>query len=154
MPRRRFPSASGPDRIETTAVVRRSVDQQSEVQLPTEIFAMGSRMQQLADVDARAETADALVGKTDQFAQSENRGSSNIDSTGMVQNLAHAAGDAAGSGLVALPSRSSAAAGLVAAAPVVIETSCGARTTAFGGWATIARTVSAAKHSRNVRNWR
>lgn len=47
------PEASGPDRIETTAVVRRSVDQQSEVQLPTEIFAMGSRMQQLADVDAR-----------------------------------------------------------------------------------------------------
>ncbi len=73
-------------------VTRRVADDDSENQLPSEVVDVGSRMQQLADVPTRVETADALTGTMDQLAHSANRSSSDTDSTGVAQSerLAHA----------------------------------------------------------------
>ncbi len=106
--------------MQTMPVVSRATTHQTETQLPTEIFAMGSRMQQLANVDTRSDTAEALMSNSDQLSQSENRGSASVDSAGMVQDLARAAGDA-GATLVALPSHSGASTGIVASAPTLID---------------------------------
>ena len=72
-------------------------------------------MQQLADVDAQSETADARAGRSDQLAESENRG---VDSTGMMDD---GNPQAANGGMIALPSRARVPTVLSAAAPVIIE---------------------------------
>ena len=58
-----LPHRCSPERIET-APAQRSVRRvgPSVAQLPADLMAIGSQMQQLADVEARSETADALRG--------------------------------------------------------------------------------------------
>jgi hypothetical protein len=77
------PLPDGPQRMAPSPPQPPPATERSEPQLPTEIYSMGSRMQQLADVAVRAETADALASSTDQVARSENRGLSQVDSAGM-----------------------------------------------------------------------
>ncbi len=81
---------------------------------------MGSRMQQLADVNTGSETADALMSRSDQLSQSENRGSASVDSGGIVRDLDRAADDTSQQ-VVALPTRGGGASLLAATAPALIE---------------------------------
>ncbi len=68
------PTPAGPYCMQTRPVVSRANDRDMKTQLPTEVLAMGSRMQQLADVNTGSETADALMSRSDELSQSENRG--------------------------------------------------------------------------------
>ncbi len=115
-----IPNPKGPDRMPTMPVVSRPPDHPTQPQLPTEIFDMGSRMQTLADVQTRSETADALVGSADQLSQSENRGAGSVDSTGKLQELARNDRQAT-TDLVTLPPGSSGRAARAAAATELME---------------------------------
>ncbi len=114
------PETPGPQRIQTMASIGPTQHQPSEPQLPTELVDIGSRMQQLADVNVRSETAEMLRSNSDQLAQSENRGVGSVDSTGMLRGDAgtRSTGDP---GLVALPTHGGGMASNLAAAPVVIQ---------------------------------
>ncbi|MCU0961060.1 MAG: hypothetical protein MUF48_13225 [Pirellulaceae bacterium] len=94
------PQTAGPERIDASPALHRSADFHSEATLPTELMTIGSRMQQLADVDARAEVADALAANRDQLAEAENRGMSPFESTGVAADQLQHAGNGA---LVTLP---------------------------------------------------
>ncbi len=110
-----IPEPVDPERIETASPTQLAADRDSQAQLPADLMAVGSRMQQLADVDAQSETADARAGRSDQLAESENRG---VDSTGMMDD---GNPQAANGGMIALPSRARVPTVLAAAAPVIIE---------------------------------
>ena len=96
---------------------------------PADLMAVGSRMQQLADVDVRPETSDALVGSRDELRESENRGNSSLAPRetfdGHIQPPKTA-------GMVALPPQVRRPALLAAAAPVVIEQAIASATPRLG----------------------
>lgn len=56
----------------------------SEPVLPTQLTDVGSSMQQLADIAPQVDTADARAGSTDRVAQSDNRGASQTESSGIA----------------------------------------------------------------------
>ncbi len=112
------PAPLQPERIDTAPVTTSAADRPHVAELPTALTAIGSRMQQLADVEARSETADALLSRSDQLAESDNRGASSNDSTGMAGTPSQPTG---GGSMVALPPRTRIPTMLAAAAPVVIE---------------------------------
>ena len=65
-----------PERIETDPNVGLPASRPTAAHMPADLMAVGSQMQQLADVEARPETPDALVGSHDELSESENRGNS------------------------------------------------------------------------------
>jgi len=104
-----------PARMETVSPARSVADAQRETQLPADLMTFGSRMQELVEVAAHSDTADARAGHHDQLAESENRG---MDAPGMLDEGVRST--AAGN-LVALPSRANLPRVLATAAPLIIE---------------------------------
>jgi hypothetical protein len=92
-----------PDRIQPAPTTRRQLERGAENRLPSQLVDIGSRMQQLADIEPRAETGDSLPGQRDQLSQSENRGDSAIESTGILAERS-ASESAEFQPLVAIPS--------------------------------------------------
>ncbi len=113
------PMPIGPQRMEPPAA-RHSTPERSDAALPTEVFAMGSRMQQLVDVDVQSETADARASNTDQLLQSQNRGASDVDSSGIAQNVPQDGQNGAVQ-MVALPASNNRAKQIMTPAPALIQ---------------------------------
>lgn len=126
-----MPLPAGPRRIETPPVVQRTATPSSETQLPTEVFDMGSRMQQLVDVAVGTEPADALAGPVDQVAESENRGSASYDSSGITHPPTQDRSSES-TNMVALPTSAPKVKQVMTPAPLLIEQSVMARPRRLG----------------------
>ncbi|MHB8863727.1 MAG: prenyltransferase/squalene oxidase repeat-containing protein [Pirellulaceae bacterium] len=115
------PEPVRPERIDPATTKTPPADDSRAIALPKALTTTGSQIQQLADVEPRPETADALLSQSDQLSESENRGAPNVD----IRDRPGDGGDrrppAGGGSMVALPSRSGLPTLLAAAAPVVIE---------------------------------
>jgi hypothetical protein len=109
-----IPEPIAPQRIDTSPPVPLTPDREREAQLPGTVMEVGSQVQQLADVAAQAEPADARAGRDDQVAESENRDVDGREHSGSVTPPTP-------SGLVALPPRNHPVTVLAAAAPTLIE---------------------------------
>ncbi|MFO7907752.1 MAG: hypothetical protein ACQESR_22130 [Planctomycetota bacterium] len=76
------PKPLAPERMDSPTPDPPSSRSRARVELPTEFLSIGSRMQELADVEARSETAEALAGNLDQLSQSDNQALSRKEETG------------------------------------------------------------------------
>lgn len=97
------PHTAGPARIDTAPPpLHRAADVPNEATLPADLAAIGSRIQQLADVAASADVADVLAAHRDQLAEAENRGRAPLESVGRAADLANRADADAGPALAPL----------------------------------------------------
>lgn len=105
------PKPNGPQRMDAPPVAASPSRSRSRSQLPTELLSVGSRMQELTDIEPRSETAETLASDTDQMRQADNQARSDSSDAGLgpestgdaAENTGHKAPPPEQGGLVALP---------------------------------------------------